>query len=129
MLDQGPVPVGVHGIVEYGVGVLFIASPFLFGFSSAAAPTAAAIVVGLLLLAFTATSALPTGLVQSVSIGVHVTVDLVLAVRAVHRRRGAPPAHDDRDPLLAEQRPRRPGRPRNHPRHLADTLPEMITVP
>ena len=83
MLDQGPVPIVVHGFVEYGVGVLFIASPFLFGFSSAAAPTAAAIVVGLLLLAFTATSALPTGLVQSVSIGVHVTVDLVLAALLV----------------------------------------------
>ena len=39
MLDQGPVPIVVHGFVEYGVGVLFIASPFLFGFSSAAAPT------------------------------------------------------------------------------------------
>jgi hypothetical protein len=83
MLDQGPVPVGVHGFVEYAVGVLFIASPFLLGFSSSAAPTAAAIVVGLLLLAFTATSALPTGLVRSVSIGVHVTVDLVVAVLLV----------------------------------------------
>jgi hypothetical protein len=83
MLDQGPVPVVVHGFVEYGVGALFIASPFLLGFSSAGAPTAAALVVGLLLLAFTATSALPTGLVHSVSIGVHVTVDLVLAVLLV----------------------------------------------
>ncbi len=83
MLDQGPVPVVVHGVLEYAVGALFIASPFLFGFSSSAAPTAAAIVVGLLLLAFTATSDLPTGLVRSVSIGVHVTVDLVLAVLLV----------------------------------------------
>ena len=73
--------------------------------------------VGLLLLAFTATSALPTGLVSSVTIGVHVTVDLVLAVLlvalpfssasrrerpdgVVHRRRRAPPARDDRHPLL-----------------------------
>jgi hypothetical protein len=83
MLDQGPVPVVVHGFLEYVVGVLFIASPFLFGFSSASAPTAAAIVVGLLLLAFTATSALPTGLVRSVTLGVHVTVDFVLAVLLV----------------------------------------------
>jgi hypothetical protein len=80
MLNQGPVPVLVHGVFEYVVGVLFIAAPFLFGFSSSAAPTAAAIVVGLLLLAFTATSVLPTGLVRSVTLGVHVTVDLVLAV-------------------------------------------------
>jgi hypothetical protein len=83
MLKQGPVPVLVHGILEYVVGALFIAAPFLFSFNSSAAPTAAAIVVGLLLLAFTATSDLPTGLVRSVSVGVHVTVDLVLAVLLV----------------------------------------------
>ena len=83
MLDQGPVPAVVHGVFEYAVGALFIAAPFLLGFSSSAAPTAAAIVIGLLLLAFTATSALPTGLVRSVTLGVHVTVDLVLAVLLV----------------------------------------------
>src|SRR5471030_896416 len=82
MLNQGPVPVLVHGVLEYVVGALFIAAPFLFSFDSSAA-TAAAVVVGLLLLAFTATSALPTGLVHSVSIGVHVTVDFVLAVLLV----------------------------------------------
>ena len=83
MLDQGPVPVVVHGALEYAVGALFIAAPFLFGFNSSAAPTAAAVVIGLLLLAFTGTSALPTGLVRSVTVGVHVTVDLVLAVLLV----------------------------------------------
>jgi hypothetical protein len=83
MLNQGPLPVLVHGALEYVVGVLFIAAPFLFGFNASAAPTAAAVVVGLLLLAFTATSALPTGLVRSVSLGVHVTVDFVLAVLLV----------------------------------------------
>ena len=83
MLDQGPVPAVVHGVFEYAVGALFIAAPFLFGFNSSAAPTAAAVVLGLLLLAFTATSALPTGLVRSVTLGVHVTVDLVLAVLLV----------------------------------------------
>jgi VIT1/CCC1 family predicted Fe2+/Mn2+ transporter len=82
MLKQGPVPVLVHGVLEYIVGVLFIAAPFLFGFESNSA-TAAAIVVGLLLLAFTATSALPTGLVSSITVGVHVTVDLVFAVLLV----------------------------------------------
>ena len=82
MLKEGPVPVLVHGASEYVVGVLFIAAPFLFGFDSNAA-TAAAVVVGLVVLAFTASSDLPTGLVSSVTIGVHVTVDLVLAVLLV----------------------------------------------
>jgi VIT1/CCC1 family predicted Fe2+/Mn2+ transporter len=78
MLKQGPVPVLVHGVLEYIVGALFIAAPFLFGFDSSAA-TAASIVAGLFLLAFTAISALPTGLVSSITVGVHVTVDFVFA--------------------------------------------------
>jgi len=72
----------VHGLIEYAVGVLFIAAPFLFGFEADSA-IAASIVVGLVLLAFTSVSALPTGLVRSISVGVHVTADIFLAVLLV----------------------------------------------
>ena len=98
MLSQGPVPTFVHGLVEYAVAALFIAAPFVFGFEETSA-TAASIVVGLLVLAFTAVSVLPTGLVKSVSVGVHVTADIVLAVLLValpfvlgFRDEGAPTA-------------------------------------
>lgn len=82
MLAQGPVPAVVHGGIEYAVGVLFIVAPFLFDFESTSA-TASSVVIGLAALAFTATSQLPTGLVKSVTVGVHVTVDVVLAVLLV----------------------------------------------
>ncbi|HEX6921467.1 MAG TPA: hypothetical protein VF314_14695 [Actinomycetes bacterium] len=82
VLHQGPIPAFVHGVVEYAAGVLLIVAPFLFGFDSTSA-TAAAVVIGLVLLAFTAMSPLPTGLVRAVSLGVHVTVDVVLAVLLV----------------------------------------------
>jgi hypothetical protein len=82
MLNQGPVPAVVHGAAEYVAGVLFIAAPFLFGFDDTAA-VAASVVIGLVLLAFTACSDLPTGLVSSVTPGVHATVDVVLAVLMV----------------------------------------------
>jgi VIT1/CCC1 family predicted Fe2+/Mn2+ transporter len=72
----------VHGVIEYAVAVLFIVAPFVFGFEETAA-TAASIVVGLVLLAFTAVSDLPTGLVRNISVGVHVTADIVLAVLLV----------------------------------------------
>jgi len=72
----------VHGLIEYAVGVLFIVAPFLFGFEADSA-IAASIVVGLVLLAFTSVSALPTGLVRSISVGVHVTADIFLAVLLV----------------------------------------------
>jgi hypothetical protein len=82
MLNQGPLPALAHGVLEYVVGVLFIVAPFLFDFQSNGA-TAAAVVVGLALLAFTACSDLPTGLVRSITPGVHLTVDIVLAVLMV----------------------------------------------
>jgi phosphatidylserine synthase len=72
----------VHGVIEYAVAVLFIVAPFVFGFDETSA-TAASLVVGLVLLAFTAVSDLPTGLVKNVSVGVHVTADIVLAVLLV----------------------------------------------
>jgi hypothetical protein len=98
MLTQGPLPAFVHGAVEYAAAILLIAAPFIFGFDSTSA-TAASVVIGLLLLAFTATSQLPTALVRSVSVGVHVTADVVLAVLLValpfvlgFRDEGAPTA-------------------------------------
>lgn len=78
LLSQGPIPALVHGTLEYAVAVLLIAAPFLFGFEATSA-TAASVVLGVGMLAFTATSRLPTGLTKAVSVGVHVTVDLVLA--------------------------------------------------
>jgi nucleoside permease NupC len=82
VLTQGPLPALVHGAIEYVAALLLIAAPFLFAFDSTAA-TAASVVVGLALLAFTAMSRLPTGLVKAITSGVHVTADAVLAVALV----------------------------------------------
>ncbi len=82
MLHQGPIPAFVHGVIEYAAGALFIVAPFVFAFEDSSA-TAASVVAGLVLLAFTATSKLPTGLVRGISAGVHATVDLVAAVLLV----------------------------------------------
>lgn len=79
MLSQGPLPVFVHGVLEYAVGILLIVAPFLFSFEATAA-TAASVILGVALLAFTAMSRLPTGLIAAISVGVHVTVDAVFAV-------------------------------------------------
>lgn len=78
MLRQGPISAFVHGVVEYLVGVLCIAAPFLFGFDADAA-FAASIVVGVAILAVTASSALPTGLVKTIPAGLHAVLDFALA--------------------------------------------------
>ena len=78
MLRQGVIPAFIHGVVEYGLGALFIAAPFLFGFDSRAA-TAASIVVGVLLLVVAASSQTTTALAKLIPAGIHVLFDVVLA--------------------------------------------------
>jgi hypothetical protein len=78
MLRQGPIPRFIHGALEYAVGVLLIAAPFLFSFKSHAA-VAVAIVVGVLVLVVAASSDGPTSLVDSVPISAHLLFDVVLA--------------------------------------------------
>jgi hypothetical protein len=76
---QGPIPIFVHGIVDYAAAVLFIAAPFLFGFDSSSAK-AVSIVVGVVALIVAATTAGPTGLAKMVSPALHVFFDFGLSI-------------------------------------------------
>ena len=79
MFKQGPIPAFVHGIIEYLAAALFIAAPFLFTFDDDTA-TAVSIVVGVLILIVTASTALPTGLIKSIPVQAHAVIDFALAV-------------------------------------------------
>ena len=80
MLREGPIPKVVHGVIEYLLGILFLAAPILFDFDSATA-TGVSITVGVLVLITTAVTAdLPTSLVGQLALTAHVTVDFVLAI-------------------------------------------------
>jgi len=82
MFKQGPVPIFVHGVVEYAAGILLIAAPFLFGFDADAA-TAASIVAGVLVLVITASTAMSTGLIKSIPVQAHVMLDYLLAIALI----------------------------------------------
>jgi hypothetical protein len=82
MFKQGPVPAFVHGVIEYIAAALFIAAPFLFSFENDTA-TAVSIVVGVLLLALTASTALPTGLIKSIPVQAHAVIDFLLAAALI----------------------------------------------
>jgi hypothetical protein len=77
VLRQGPIPLFVHGVIEYAAAIFFIAAPFIFAFQSGAA-TAAAIVVGVVIIFVAATTTGPTSLVDSLPISAHVMLDYVL---------------------------------------------------
>lgn len=78
MLRQGPIPRFVHGLIEYAVGVLLIAAPFLFDFKADAA-VAVAIVAGVIVIAVAASTDGPSSLVNSIPVAAHLLLDFALA--------------------------------------------------
>ena len=78
MLRQGPVPMTLHAALEPFLAALLIASPFLFAFSDVSAPTALAIIAGVLLLVVGLSTKWRIALVKVVPVDVHAMLDLAL---------------------------------------------------
>lgn len=79
MLRDGPIPRFLHGILEYGFGVLFIAAPFLFDFKSGAS-TGMSVAVGVLVLILAAVSEGPVSLVNQLPVLLHVVMIYLLSM-------------------------------------------------
>jgi hypothetical protein len=77
VLREGPIPVFVHGLIEYAAAAAFIVAPFVLAFDSGAA-TAVSIVAGVLVLVIAATTDGPTSLVDQLPVPVHVLLDYAL---------------------------------------------------
>jgi hypothetical protein len=76
---RGSVTLSMHVLIEYGVAVLTILSPFLFSFDSTAAKLLAVLVgVGILVLAVVTDA--PTGIARTLPVASHVVIDYVLAL-------------------------------------------------
>jgi hypothetical protein len=78
MLRTGPIPLFLHGLLEYAAGALLVIAPFLFGFDSGAAK-ATSIITGVLVIVVAAITESPTGIAKSLPLAAHVLVDFVLA--------------------------------------------------
>ncbi len=79
MLRKGPIPFAVHGVIEYLVGLLCVAAPYLFDFDTTRATTLS-IAVGVVVLVVAAVTAGPTGLIDELPVSAHVALDYVLAI-------------------------------------------------
>jgi SPW repeat len=78
VLHQGPLPYFLHNVLDYAVGALLIASPFLFGFDDIGSATAVAIISGVVLLAVAAATDGPLSMVNSIPRPVHILFDVAL---------------------------------------------------
>jgi len=77
MMKEGPIPLFVHGLIEYVAGALLVVAPFVLGFDNGAA-TAVSIVIGVLIIAIAASTDGPTSLVNQLPRSAHVALDYVL---------------------------------------------------
>jgi SPW repeat-containing protein len=81
LLRRGSIPLGLHGLLEYGAGVLLIASSSLFYSEDTA--TAVSILLGAAVLAITALSDMPTALLRRIPISTHILLDFTIGVLVV----------------------------------------------
>jgi VIT1/CCC1 family predicted Fe2+/Mn2+ transporter len=78
-LQRNSLPLSLHVLLEYGLGILTIIAPFVFSFDDAAADIVAVLVgAGILVLAVVTDA--PTGLARTLPAASHVVIDYVLGV-------------------------------------------------
>ena len=78
-VQRNSIPFGMHVLVEYGIGILTILSPFIFSFDDSAAKVVAVLIgAGILVLAVVTDA--PTGLARTLPVASHVVLDYVLGL-------------------------------------------------
>lgn len=71
------IPTRTHGVLDYLVGILLILAPFILGFANDGPEMWVPIVLGAGLLLYSAFTAYELGLVPSLSMRAHLTLDLL----------------------------------------------------
>jgi hypothetical protein len=82
LLRRGSIPLVFHGLLEYGLAVLFIASSSLFSFDSDGAKVLS-VLIGAMLLVIGGLTDTPTALVRRLPLDSHIVLDYVLGLFAV----------------------------------------------
>lgn len=78
-MQPNSIPLAVHVLIEYAVGVLTIVSPFLLSFADDAAKIVA-VLIGAGILVLAVVSDAPTGLARTLPAASHVVLDYVLGL-------------------------------------------------
>ena len=81
-LRRGSTPLAVHGLLEYGIGVLLIFSSSLFSYDDDTAK-AVSILLGAAVLAIAALSDMSTALLRRIPLSAHILLDYVFGVLLV----------------------------------------------
>lgn len=77
---NGPISSRVHTIIGLVVGVVLLIAPYLFGFSSVAAATATAQIIGVLVIISELISTSPYSPLKLVPMRAHLVIDVILGI-------------------------------------------------
>jgi hypothetical protein len=80
---SGPIPLRAHAMLEPVIALVFIAAPWLFGFSDADDATTVSIVLGALVLLTGLTTRWRMAAVKVLSLSAHRTMDILVALVAI----------------------------------------------
>lgn len=70
------IPTRIHGMMDYLMGVLLIAAPWLFGFAAGGAETWLPVILGAGVILYSIFTNYELGLVKSLSMGTHLGLDI-----------------------------------------------------
>ncbi len=82
MLTKGPISPGVHGILDYVLGAILIAAPFVLGFDSDTATTVC-VVAGIAELGVAMATAWSRGIIKLIPPAVHGVIDYIFVVALI----------------------------------------------
>ena len=74
------IPTKVHGMLDYIVGILLIASPWLFDFDNGGAETWVPVAVGVMVLLQTIMTDFEVGVTKTISMANHLRMDFLIGV-------------------------------------------------
>jgi SPW repeat len=74
------IPTSVHGVLDYLVGILLVAAPWLFGFSDTASAKWTAIVIGIVVLATSLMTNYELGVLRAIPMRMHLGADALVGI-------------------------------------------------
>lgn len=72
-----------HGIIDYTMGALLIASPWLFGFYKGGAETLFVVLPGIVVIAYSLITNYEFGLTHSLPLGINLLLDLLVGITLI----------------------------------------------
>jgi hypothetical protein len=79
LVGRGSIPLTVHGLLEYGAGVLFIVATLLFHFDTDA-PKVLSVLIGAGILVLAVVTDSPTGVSRTLPLASHIVLDYVVSI-------------------------------------------------